>query len=188
MKKIILLFFAFILNFTFLQAKDARSIIEEAVQEFINSNTSDAANLGQHFTDKYIDMDAVTTLVIAKKMRDALQKVMPTVKKDIEKRVAYTLGQKLKAGKNAAITVKKDVRSARDPILKKTLTVVSVVIDSKEYGKINVDLYVDEKTGRIATAKIDGTFDLTKTFKDDYQGLWKMSNENPDTFIAKLLS
>lgn len=188
MKKIVFLCFVFILNCTFLCAKDARSTIEKAIKEFQSSDTSDATNLGEHFVDKYIDMDAVTILIIPPKMRDALAKDITKVRADIKKRVAYTLGQKLKAGKNATIAFRKDKdeESKHDPVLKKKLTMVPIVITSTKYGKINVDLYVDDTTGLIATARIDETFEMTKTFKDEYKGLWERSNGNPKTFMENL--
>ena len=186
MKKIILFFTILLLSYSISHAKDARDIIEAAIAEFKVSKESDASSLGNHFTEKYIDIDALSKRVITRKIRAALGDKMGLVISDIQKRVAHTLGQKLKAGKDATITVKPEVRSINeDPILGEPLTVVSIIIDSTEYGKINVDLHMNDN-GRIVAATIDGTFDMTTTFKKQYEDVWKKSDNNPDTFIKNL--
>ncbi len=189
-----LLFFLF--NITFVNANNPiavsymQGIVDKTLSTVVGSDPNTLRENFKGLIKQHVLLDSVAKQLLVKKERlDTIEKAGLT--SAFEDFVAWHLAgiyaNQISSGKDAKVTVQENTTTDRDPVLGQLLDVVTVVIETAQYGKVKVEWYMIPNQGLI-DAKVEGKFRMSLTLKPQYVAAWEQAGGNPQKFIEILRS
>ncbi len=162
-------------------------IVNEALSTAVTSDTSNVRANFKSLILKDVDLDSVIKQLLVRPERlQAIEKagLMNQLKDFVAWHLAGIYASQITSGHDAKVTVLPHTTTEKDPVLDQTLDVVTTIIETAHYGKVNVDWYLSG--GKIIDAKVEGKFRMSLTLKPQYVEMWNKAGGDPARFLELL--